>query len=115
MGQSTWTSRRASSPNFCGDPVRHDVHGELRDALSVFLGEEEEVGQFLGMRHLTSVDAVGVGDHPALLRLTEDVRETHAGDGVGLQRVTQDLPRAHTGQLIHVADQQQMRARARWP
>ena len=71
-----------------GSPVRDDVHGQLRDALSVFLGEEEEVGQFLGMWHLTGVDAVGVGDNPALLRLAEDVGEAHAGDGVGLQRVT---------------------------
>ena len=39
------------------------------------------------------------------------VRRT-LGMALGLQRVTQHLPSADTGQLIHIADQQQMRAGA---
>ena len=58
---------------------------------------------------LAGVDAVGVGDHPAVLGLAEHLGQPHPGQALGGQQVAQDLPGPDAGQLVDVADQQQMR------
>jgi hypothetical protein len=60
-----------------GQTVGDDVHHQLGDLLGILLGEQEEVVQAAGHRRLAGVDAVDVGDHPALLGLAEDVSQPH--------------------------------------
>jgi hypothetical protein len=63
---------------------------------------------------VAGVDAVGVGDHAALLGLAEHLGQAHprehGGSPAGLEQVAQDLARADARELVHVADQQQVGA-----
>ena len=63
----------------------------------------------MGDRVLAGVDAVGVGDHPAVLGLAEHLGQPHPGQALGGEQVAQDLPGADAGELVDVADQQQVR------
>ena len=65
----------------------------------------------MGDRRLPGVDAMGVGDHPALLGLAEHLGEPDPGQPLGGQQIPQHLPGADAGELVDVADQQQPRPR----
>ena len=61
--------------------------------------------------HLPGVDPVRVDHDAGLLRLPEDLGQPHHRQRPGGQQVPQHLPGADRRQLVHVPDQQQVRAR----
>src|SRR5699024_3213098 len=68
-------------PETTWDTASHHVHGHLRGGVGVLTGEEEEVVHPLPEGWLARVDPVGVGHHTGLLRLPEDMGQSHARDG----------------------------------
>ena len=98
-------------PNRRGIRSGHQVDHPLRGGVGLVGGEQEEVGVLAEHRGLAGVDPVRVDHHPGLLGLPEDLGEPDPGDGVGGEHVAQHLPGADRGQLVHVADQQQVRPR----
>ncbi len=94
------------------DAPGRDIHGEPAGLLGVVLDEEEEVLHPVGEGVLPGVDPVRVGHHAGLLGLAEDAGEPHGGHGAaGGQQIPQHLPRADAGQLVHIPDEEQVRAR----
>ena len=57
--------------------------------------------------HAALIDAVGVGDDPALGRLTKHLGQAHDGHRRRVDDVRQHLARADRRQLVDVADQDQ--------
>jgi hypothetical protein len=66
-------------PEAARQPVGHDLHDQVGDPVGIVLGKQEEIGQAMGDRVLAGVDAVGVGDHPALLSLAKHVGQPYPG------------------------------------
>jgi hypothetical protein len=66
-------------PKATGQAVGDDVHDQVGGLFGVVLSEEEAVVQAVGNGRLAGVDAVGVGDHPAVLGLAEHVGQPHLG------------------------------------
>ena len=60
--------------------------------------------------HLAAIDAVGVHDDTAGLRLAEDPGQTDNREAAGVDDIPQDIPGPHAGQLVDVAHQDQRHA-----
>ena len=110
MGHSTCTSRRGVQPEAARQAVGNHVDDEVGDQVRVVLGEQKEVGEAVADGQLPGVDAVGIGDHAASLRLPEHVGQPHAGQALGGEQVAEYFSCADAGELVDVADNQQVSA-----
>jgi hypothetical protein len=89
-------------------PVGHNLYHQVGDPVGILLDEQEEVGQAVGDRVLAGVDAVGVGDHPALLSLAKHVGQPDPGQPVSTQQIPEHLSCPDAGELVHVTDEQEV-------
>jgi len=93
-----------------GDFLGDEFDDEGGDGFFGLAKEEEVFGVVVEEGHLAAVDAVGVGDDLAALRLAEDVGQ--AGDGYdgGLDEVGEYGAGADAGELVYVADEDEVGA-----
>ncbi len=70
-------------PELARDALGDDLHHQVGRLRRVFLAKEKKIGRaaVVQQRHLPAVDAVGIGDDVAALRLPEDGVETDDGGG----------------------------------
>ena len=61
------------------------------------------------LRHLSLIDPMGIGDHPAASRLAEHLGQPHHRYCAGPDDIAQHLARPDRGKLVDVADEQQPR------
>ena len=104
-------SRIGSSPKRFGIRSRNDRQQLSDTVFRLRRIDEIEIAR-LGsgeIGHLPLVDAVRVGDDPALGGLAEDLGQPHDRHGSRCDDVGQNLPRPDRWQLIDIADQQQRR------
>ena len=98
------------------EPTRDAVPDHLDDLRHALLRrgdlDHEEVAVLARprhLRHLASVDPMGVDDDPALGGLPEHLGQSGDRQAARADDVSQDLPRPDGRQLIHIADQEQRR------
>jgi hypothetical protein len=93
-----------------GNAVPYEPDNLVDPLLGLRCIDEVEVRQYFVVGefgHLATVDAMGVGDHPAAGRLAEHFGQADNRNQVGCDDVSQHLAGPDGGELVDIADDQQ--------
>ena len=86
----------------------NQIDNRIGDILAGITSHDEEIAVFIvGLGGFPFIDAMGVGDDIAILRLAEDIGEFHDGDFFGVDNITQDIACTDGGELVDIANENQ--------
>ena len=117
IGARTWRSASGSSVVVAWQALGRERDDLVEDGAGAGALDQEEVAQAVLVRHgrrrLAVVDRVRRADDQRSRRLAEDRRQPRHRHRLGGDQVVEHAARPDRRELVHVADEQDVRARAR--